>query len=121
AWGVVNKSEKQAVLRLLDRGELIAQLNITPFTPVKAGDHTSLDDLNKLVSESPGFKVDKVLEKTAVDAAPGFWIGKVSAAGEASELPMQMVVYNFTGPRGDQVLLAFSVETEQAEKLAGKD
>lgn len=121
AWGVVNKNEKQTVLRLLDRGELIAQVNITPYNAAKPGEHLSLDDLNKLLAEAPGFKIDKVLEKTAVDAAPGYWVGKVSAVGEASELPMQQIVYAVAGPRGDQVLLAFTVETEQAAKLAGKD
>jgi hypothetical protein len=120
-WGIVNKSEKQTVLRLLERGELIAQLNITPYHGAKPGDHVSLDELNKMVTEAPGFKVDKVLEKTSVDAAPGFWIGKVSATGEASELPMHQIVYAVAGPRGDQLLLAFTVETEHAAKLAGRD
>lgn len=120
-WGVVAKNEKQTVLRLLDRGELIAQVNITPYNCAKPGEHLSLDDLNKLLSEAPGFKIDKVLENTAVVAAAGYWIGKVSVVGEASELPMQQIVYAVAGPRGDQVLLAFTVETDQASKLAGKD
>jgi len=34
---------------------------------------------------------------------------------------MQQIVYAIAGPRGDQVLLSFTVETEQAAKLAGKD
>lgn len=120
-WGVVTKTEKQTVLRLLDRGELIAQLNLTPYQQMKPGEHVSLDDVEKLVNEAPGFKLEKVIEKTAVDASPGFWIGKVSTIGEASEIPMQQVVYAVAGPRGDQVLLSFTVETSQAEKLAGRD
>lgn len=120
-WGVVSKTEKQAVLRLLDRGELIAQMNLTPFQQVKPGEHVSLDEIEKLVQQAPGFKLDKVLEKTNVEAAPGFWIGKVSTTGEASELPMQQIVYAIAGPRGDQVLLSFTVEIEHAGKLAGRD
>jgi hypothetical protein len=120
-WGVVNKSEKQTVLRLLDQGELIAQLNITPYTAAKPGQHVTLDDVEKLVGEAAGFKLDKVLEKAEVPSSPGQWIGKVSAAGEASELPMRQVVYAIAGPRGDQALLSFTVETEHAEKLAGRD
>ncbi len=120
-WGVVSKTEKQAVLRLLDRGELIAQMNLTPYQQVKPGEHASLDEVEKLVSQAPGYKLDKVLEKTTVEASPGFWIGKVSTTGEASDLPMQQIVYAIAGPRGDQVLLSFTVETEQAAKLAGKD
>lgn len=120
-WGVVSKTEKQAVLRLLDRGELIAQMNLTPYQQVKPGEHATLDEIEKLVSQAPGYKLDKVLEKTTVEASPGFWIGKVSTTGEASDLPMQQIVYAIAGPRGDQVLLSFTVETEQATKLAGKD
>jgi hypothetical protein len=120
-WGVVSKTEKQAVLRLLDRGELIAQMNLTPYQQVKPGEHATLDEVEKLVGQAPGYKLDKVLEKTTVEASPGFWIGKVSTTGEASELPMQQIVYAIAGPRGDQVLLSFTVETEQAAKLAGKD
>ncbi len=51
----------------------------------------------------------------------GFWIGKVSAAGEASDIPMQQILFAIAGPRGDQVLLSFTVETEHAGKLAGRD
>ena len=120
-WGVVSKTEKQAVLRLLDRGELIAQMNLTPYQQVKPGEHATLDEVEKLISQAPGYKLDKVLEKTTVEASPGFWIGKVSTTGEASELPMQQIVYAIAGPRGDQVLLSVTVETEQAAKLAGKD
>lgn len=120
-WGVVTKTEKQTVLRLLERGELVAQLNLTPYQQVKPGEHISLDDVEKLVNEAPGYKLEKVIEKTAVEAAAGFWIGKVSTTGEASEIPMQQVVYAIAGPRGDQVLLSFTVETEQAGKLAGRD
>jgi hypothetical protein len=120
-WGVVNKSEKQTVLRLLERGELIAQLNISPVPALKPGQHISLEELQKLTAEAPGFKLEKELEKTEIPAAAGFWIGKVSASGEASELPMQQIVYAVAGPRGDQAVLAFTVETEHAEKLAGRD
>lgn len=120
-WGVVTKTEKQTVLRLLERGELIAQMNLTPLPAAKPGEHMSLDEIEKLVQEAPGYKIDKVVEKTAVDAAPGFWIGKVSTNGEASDLPMQQIAYIVAGPRGDQVLLSFTVETEQAVKLAGRD
>lgn len=121
AWGVVTKTEKQTVLRLLERGELIAQMNLTPMPAAKPGEHLSLDEIEKLVYEAPGYKVDKVVEKAAVDAAPGFWIGKVSTNGQASDLPMQQIAYAVAGPRGDQVLLSFTVETEQAVKLAGRD
>lgn len=120
-WGVVSKTEKQTVLRLLDRGELIAQMNLTPYQQGKPGEHVTLDEIEKLVNQAPGFKVDKVLEKTTVESVPGFWIGKVSTTGEASDLPMQQIVYAIAGPRGDQVLLSFTVETEQAGKLAGRD
>jgi hypothetical protein len=120
-WGVVNKSEKQTVLRLLDQGELIAQLNISPYATAKQGQHLSLDDLEKLVGESAGFKLEKVIEKAEVASSPGQWIGKVSATGEATELPMQQIVYAIAGPRGDQALLSFTVEIEHAEKLASRD
>lgn len=120
-WGVVTKTEKQTVLRLLERGELIAQLNMTPYQQVKPGEHVSLDEVEKMIQEAPGFKLDKVIEKAPIEASQGFWIGKVSTTGEASEIPMQQVVYAVAGPRGDQVLLSFTVETEHAAKLAGRD
>lgn len=120
-WGVVTKTDKQTVLRLLDRGELIAQMNLTPMEAAKPGDHLSLDAVEKLIHEAPGYQLDKVLEKTSVDAAPGCWIGKVSTTGTASDLPIQQIAYLVAGPRGDQVLLSFTVETEQAGKLAGRD
>jgi hypothetical protein len=121
AWNVVTKTDKQTVLRLLDRGELIAQMNLTPMETAKPGEHLSLDAVEKLVHEAPGYTLDKVIEKTTVEASPGTWVGKVSTTGTASDLAMQQIAYLVAGARGDQVLLSFTVETEQATKLAGRD
>ncbi|HMO37187.1 MAG TPA: hypothetical protein PKA06_14200, partial [Gemmatales bacterium] len=121
SWGIVTKTEKQVVMRFLDSGEVIAQMNLTPLAQVKPGDHLSLDEIDKLAQTAPGFQFEKSLEKTTLEASPGFWIGKASTAGTFDELPMQHIVYLVAGPRGDQVLLSFTVETEHAAKLAGRD
>lgn len=120
-WHVVAQTEQYTVLRVLDRGELVGQLNVTPLPKLKAGQHISTDEVRKIVSDVPGLKVEQILQTGEVPAEAGHWIYRISIAGRSDDTAILQNFYAVAGPQGDQVLLSFTTEVAQAERLGGRD
>jgi len=120
-WHVVTQNDQYTVLRLLDKGELIAQLNVIPHTQARPGHHLSADEFQKRVQETPNLTVHQVLQAGEVPAEAGHWIYRISLAGQSNELEVIQNHYAVAGPQGGQVLFAFTTELPLVERLAAKD
>lgn len=120
-WQVVANQPDQIVLRCLDRGELVAQANIRPWTSARPGEHLDPKELQQQATQAPGFTLDTVAEQSPLSANPGYWIYRLAAVGRAGELPLAQTTYAVAGPRGDQLILTFTCEVSKAMKLGAKD
>lgn len=120
-WHQAALSDEQLVLRCLERGELLGQMNLRPWKPAAPGQHLDPGELRPMATQAPGFTLDQISEEGTVPAAPGYWIYRLTALGRAGDLPLQQTTLVVAGPRGDQCLLMFSCEVQQAMKFAGKD
>ncbi len=120
-WHVVTQTDQYAVLRLIEDGELLGQLNITFLPKARRGEHLSIEQVQKLVREAPGFRVEQVLQAGEIPADKGCWIYRLSVAGRADDLPIVQNVYAVAGPEGDQVLMAFTTEVSQVERFGVRD
>ena len=52
-WHLVGRSEEHVVLRLMDRGEFVAQVSIAPWKKAEPGQHLSPEDVKSIVANSP--------------------------------------------------------------------
>jgi hypothetical protein len=120
-WHVISQNERQAVLRCLERGELIGQLNVTPWTKAKPGEHLTPEELRKHIDDSPGFSVDQVLQSGQVRADDGLWAYRLSVIGTADEVRLMQNYYAVADPQGRQAILTFTTEVPLAEKFAERD
>lgn len=120
-WHVVAQTEQYIVLRVLDRGELVGQLNVTPLPRMKPGQHISVDELRKIATDVPGLKINQILQTGEVPAEKGHWIYRISVAGQSDDTPVVQNFYAVAGPEGEQVLLSFTTEVAQVERLGGRD
>jgi hypothetical protein len=120
-WQTVSQNDQYTVLRLLERGELVAQVNVVPQTRARPGQHTSPEDFQKQVHDIPDFKLDQVLQTGEVPAEQGFWVYRVSVAGQSNDLNVLQNHFLVAGPKGDQVMLTFTTEVGLAERLGGRD
>ncbi|HMP04032.1 MAG TPA: hypothetical protein PKC45_16175 [Gemmatales bacterium] len=121
SWHLVANTPEATVMRLLDRGQIVAQVNITPWKTVAPGTHVTLTELEQQIRDMPGFEVDQFVPGQEVPAEGGVWIGRVSALGRSGDVLMVQTLYGVAGPRGEQVLVGFTTESNQTEKLAGRD
>lgn len=120
-WHQVGATDSHLVLRLLDRGDFIAQATIITWKNADAGKHMDPDDFKKIVGQSPGWDMEEIVESGEVPTDEGRWIYRVTARGE---LDGAKVVQNFillAGPKGDQVVVTFTMKPANAAKIGTRD
>jgi len=120
-WHVISQNERQAVLRLLERGALVGQLNVTPWSKAKPGEHLTPEELRKHIDDSPGFTVDQVLQSGQAPAEDGLWVYRLSVIGSADDVRLLQNYYAIADKQGNQAVLTFTTEVPLAEKFAEKD
>ncbi len=120
-WHITRDDADVTVLRLLDRGELVAQCNISPLPKLADGKRISLEEFQHDVQKTLG-KHFEVLEIAAESKnTAGLNVLKVVASGTVSELPIEWRYYLLTDSTGLRVALSFTLEKKFAERFADSD
>jgi hypothetical protein len=120
-WHLTAVSKDHTVLRLIDRGDLVAQVSVTPWDTAKKGEHLAPEKFKEAMATTSGWRQDKILQAEEVPNTEGRWVYRISALGE---LDGQNVLQNFylvAAPTGEQVVLTFTLSPKQADKLGARD
>jgi hypothetical protein len=121
-WQVVGEPDGRLILRLIDRGDFVAQATITPWTPAAKGKHLSPDEFRAAMAEAPGWEAEKELQSGEVPGGgEGRWVYRVSMLGKSDGLAVLQNFYLIAGPNGDQVVVAVTLTPKKAEQLGGRD
>lgn len=120
-WHVVGQTDHHLVLRLMERGDFIAQATITAWKKEAPGQHTSIDDFKKQIADSPNWEMEEIAEAGTIPTDEGRFIYRVTARGD---LDGSKVVQNFVllaGPQGDQAVVTFTLKPANAAKIGTRD
>ena len=120
-WHVFHQSERVAILRLLDKGSLIAQCNITPIPSAEPGKRTSEEQFQRDISTALGDKLKKIEKAEQLTTDDDRFLYRVTTSGEVNTLPMKWIYYLCADSAGRQVALVFAVEEKLVEQLANRD
>ncbi|MBV9123010.1 MAG: hypothetical protein JO112_06620 [Planctomycetes bacterium] len=120
-WQMVAQTAEHLVLRLLDQGEFVAQVTITPYPKAQPGTHLKPEAFQEAMANTPGWEQGEVLQYGEVPSEPGRWIYRLSALGRMDGMKLLQNFYLVAGPGGDQVVLAFTMNQTQADKLGTRD
>ncbi len=123
-WHLVGQEDKHVVLRLLsERGDFVAQATITPY--LKASGNADVEEFARLMAGTPGWEQEgDLLEKNAsvvVASDSNMKVMRVGASGKLSGVPAIQYFHLVTGPRGDQLLVTFTMDPKQAPNLLSHD
>lgn len=120
-WHILDEGAQLLVLRLIDKGELVAQCNVTPLAPTTQGKTISPEafqaDIQKVLGES--FEQFIHAEEWTNDRQTKFV--HVIASGKVNDLPIQWHYYLATSAGGRHLSFAFTVEGDLVERFAGED
>ncbi len=121
-WHVVSPDDSpQLVLRQLERGEFIAQATFTVWKKTDAKKPMKIDDFAGLVAKTPGWVEEKEIERKQIDNKSNHTIYRVASMGELDGIRTVQYYYLVVGPRGDQMVVTFSVVPQHVQRLGSRD
>jgi hypothetical protein len=120
-WQTVSQSDEHLVMRLIERGDFVAQLTITPWTRAEKGKHLSPEEFHQAMAETPGWEPEQELQAGEVPAESGRWIYRISALGQLDSTKVMQNYYLVAGPEGEQIVLVFTMTPKQADRIASRD
>lgn len=120
-WHVFHQNEQVAILRLIEKGALIAQCNISPTPSARRGGHTSEQEFRSDIQRTLGDKLKSLGEPELLKTSQGAWVCRVKASGEVHERPIHWIYYLCADPSGRQVSLMFTADADSLELLGPRD
>ena len=119
-WQTVSRSSDHLVMRLIERGDFVAQVTLTPWTRAEPGKHLSADDFRRAMAETPGWAPEQELQASEVPT-DGCWIYRISTLGQLDGTKVMQNFYLVAGPAGQQIVLVFTLTPKQADRVGNRD
>lgn len=119
-WHAIN-DDKLLTLRLVDRGDLIAQCNVSALAKVGPGERVTLAKFQSDIQQALGNKFERFVKASQGTDERGYVRYSVQAVGTVAELPIQWNYYLVSDDQGRQVVFAFTLEEALVERFADAD
>ncbi len=120
-WHIFHTTKNAAVLRLLAKGSLVAQCNITQVEAAQPGHHTPELRFQNDIRTALGEKLTEIVRAEELETDDDRYRYRVTAVGKSNGLDMQWVYYLCTAASGEQAALVFAFESDKEEDLANRD
>ena len=120
-WQVMIDRHDVAILRLIERGDLIAQCNASNLSQLKPGTQPQLAAFQTDVKRALGDKFGQFIEASQSQTKNGLKVLRAVVSGTVSELPIQWTYYHISSSSGRQVALVFTLESKLVERFAEAD
>jgi hypothetical protein len=120
-WHATVDERQVAVLRFVDRGELVAQLNLAPLADREPGRAKSLEPFQREIKEALGERFGQFVKASQFSNDQQYRILRVEVLGRVSELPIRWVYYYIADAQGRNTALVFTMEAELAGRFADAD
>jgi len=119
-WHVTGDQPTVTILRLVHRGELIAQCNITPQSARVEGTPTDLESFRQRVQETLGERFIQFVESSQ-EQEDGRTVIRAVVDGKVEELPIRWIYYLVKGDGDEMLSLSFTVEGDLISKFGTSD
>ena len=125
-WHVIAEQPGLCVLRLVDRGELIAQCKIAAPSGVTPTDQepsepVTLDSFRAQVKKMLGQNLKRIDGASQRKTPAGYRVFQVIASGTVSELPIQWRYFHVSDSKGQRATFVFTLESPLMERFATAD
>jgi hypothetical protein len=125
----LEQSPQVAIFRLMDKGSIIAQCNISPIGTAAPGQHVPLEQFEKDIRDSLKDRLVSIRAKEQLNVDNGMKMFRVIADGkhtivgpkEKIEIPTTWVYYLCASPTGKQASFVFAVESKLVEQMGARD
>lgn len=121
-WFTTNESDKLLVLRYVERGDLIAQCNLTPLAaPDNPQDPMTLEKYQHEVRQALGKNFGQFTKAGQWTDEAGQFVFRVVVQGQVETLPIEWRYYLITHPSGKRLAVVYTIEGSLLERFGDAD
>jgi hypothetical protein len=120
-WRVVEDGPEGLVMRLVDRGALVAQCSILPLPRSAPEAPPSVEQVSRDVERSLGDQFGHIATADASSRDDGTKIVRVMADGTAEGRPFRWIHQVLTDPAGHHLAVTCMLEPSMADRFGGAD
>jgi hypothetical protein len=120
-WNVMDEQSDIVALRLVDRGELVAQCNFAYQTTIDPAKQPTLAKFQEDLQRSLGKNFGRFTHAAETTNQMGYLQYRVVAEGTVSDLPIEWIYFRLADKQGHQAVAAFTIEAGQASLLGKSD
>ncbi len=122
-WHIFSESPRQAVLRRLDHGEVVAQFNLARGPNAGKGRHQDLNQFRDDIRTALGRAFGKFVAEGDVEGGveSGGYRHKVAVGGRVGEVDVLWLYYLLSNAQGEQLLGTFTLSGAQNRRFADQD
>ncbi|MEX2138213.1 MAG: hypothetical protein WD894_03050 [Pirellulales bacterium] len=120
-WQIMGAKTDSAVMRLVDRGELIAQCNVSVLPKLNVEQPLTLEMFQKEVQQSLGKHFGSFEGAAERETPSGLRLLHVVAIGTVSELPITWHYYLLINRSGQRAAISFTMENALADRFGEAD
>lgn len=117
----MNDAGEVLTMRYVDRGELVAQCNVSAPPDIEPGKQPTLAAFQKEIQNGLDKNFGQFVQASESVNSVGHVIYRVVAEGKVSDLPIQWRYYLVADDQGRQAVFAFTLESELAAQLGDAD
>jgi hypothetical protein len=122
AWHTFAEDSRRTVLKRLDRGEVVAQCNLSAGPHAGKGRHQDLQQFRDDIRRALGRRFGAFLGAGELDGTPAQELRyKVAVQGKEGDVPIVWLYYLVANPEGDQMLALFTLAEGQLKRFADQD
>ena len=120
-WFITSDEADKAALRMIDRGELVAQCNVSSLPAAEAGKLTSLTEFQEDIKRGLGESFGRFVNAAERPNEADYRVLQVTVDGEASEVPIRWIYHLVSNAQGRRVVFVFVVEGDLIERFGQAD
>jgi hypothetical protein len=120
-WNVMVDRHDVTILRMVDRGDLIAQCNISRLPQLAKGEQLTLEAFQEDVKKTLGKNFGQIAEASQEVSDGGIRTLRVIVSGNTADIPIQWTYYHLSDDAGNRASLVFTIEGSLIERFAQID
>ncbi len=120
-WHVMVERQDVSILRLVDRGDLVAQCNVSALAPIDSKEQFTMIDFQNDVKRALDADFGEFLAASESLTDSGLHVMRVVASGNISDLSIEWVYYHLSDDQGHRASCVFTYETDLVDRFAAAD
>ncbi len=120
-WRVMKDLPGEAIMRMIENDQTIAQLNLKPLARLPEGHQLTLEAFQQDVQKTLGDRFGELIESREGLTDGGLRMLRVVVGGRVEGVPIQWIMMHLSDDNRHRVLATWTMDGDSVPQLAGSD